>query len=80
VDDADRVVVVLRGLALEEGVTALGLDEPESEGLRDRWRRDLPRRHEPHELEPRSLCHHVPERERVLPAVGPCALDHRPTA
>ena len=41
-DDADRVVVVLGGLALEERVAALGLDEPEAERLRDRRRRISP--------------------------------------
>ncbi len=43
VDDADRVVVELGRLALEERVAALGLDEPESERLRDRrrWRSRL---------------------------------------
>ena len=73
-DDADRVVVVLGRLALEDRVTALGLDEPEAERLRDRRRRDLARRHQLHELEARAARHRVAEGERVVPRVRARAL------
>ena len=65
-NDADRVVVVLGRLALEDRVPALGFDESEAERLRDGGRRDLAGRHQLHELETRPVSHGVPKGERVV--------------
>ena len=69
-DDADRVVVELRRLTFEERVTAVGLNEPETERLRDGRRRNLSGGHQLHQLEARASGHLVAKGERVVPRVG----------
>ena len=52
-DDADRVVVELRGIALEDRAAMFGLGEPEAERLRDRGLWKLAGDHLLHDLETR---------------------------